>query len=132
MVKKRFNLKTIVPLFIAVIFISSVLVVFGTSSKAKDSAQVTVDLGAYAQQPYRDNIPIGENATALDALSGFSGISFELEDGSLRCIADYCNTNQSVWRAYRVENNMEYPIEERLENYDVSNGDSILFRYELR
>lgn len=126
---KKPSMKKLIPIFIALVFLGSVLAVFGQSSRASSTAEITVDLGAYASQPYTSELPINENETALQLLSTYTG-NLELDNGYLACVSEYCNTNNTQWKVYTLENGLEVPINQTLENYQVSPEEHLVFRYE--
>jgi hypothetical protein len=132
--KFGFNAKTIVPIFIAVIFVSSIFVVFGGGSSNSANARLVIDFG----QPnmyYDSTVMIGNDTTALRMLSANAN-EVTLENGSIKCVMDYCNTEKGNWKFYKVE---PTPIgfntivpEQTAEGYIVQKDDVILFRYEFK
>jgi len=78
---------------------------------------------------YKNVIAVGENTTALKALSSFA-YSVEVRNGSVYCVADYCNTKVSEWHTYKIEDGNEIQINGSIEDYVVSKGDTLLFKYE--
>jgi hypothetical protein len=132
--KIGFNAKTLVPIFIAVIFISSIFVVFERSPGNSASARLVVDFGQ-PNMSYDNTVMIGNDTTALRLLSAHAN-EVILENGSIKCIMDYCNTEKGIWKFYKIEPN---PLgfdtivpEQTAESYTVQKGDIILFRYEFR
>ena len=127
----KFNMKTIVPIFLALIFLGSVLAVFTYGGKAETGkAEIIVDFGQ-PNMVYKSVIDIAENTSAMRFLSSYA-TKIELENGQVDCIADYCNTNSSKWNFYVVESGGygEKTPAENPEEYIVQFGDSIRFRYE--
>jgi hypothetical protein len=125
--------KTILPLAVALIFLSSIFVVFssrGTSGKNK--VYITVDLGT-PDHVYNGLVNAGENATALGVLSSYAG-KVELKNGKINCVLNYCNSNHSVWKFYKVEEGaigpQETEINETPENVFITGGDRLVFRFE--
>ena len=130
---KLLSKKVGIPLILAAIFmLSSVVVLVNGSGMKKSIATIEVDLGQ--GQVYKNNIAISNGTTALAALSNMV-YSVKIENGNAYCIADYCNTNISSWHVYNVEKTKIGPVEKEinqsLESYNLSNGDFLVFRYEV-
>lgn len=127
-----FGMKKIVPIFIALLFIGSILVVFTTGNRESNEARLVVDFG----QPglsFDQQIRVIENSSALRMLS--SQVSqVEIENGKIKCIMDYCNTERGEWKVYKVINTpigfQEEELNQSVEDYIVKKGEIILFRYE--
>ena len=128
---KWLSKKTLIPVLLAAIFLGSVLAVFSSGGIQKNQATVIVDIGQ--DPPYRGNVPVYEETTALSALSGFA-YSVEMKQGEIDCIADYCNTNVSKWHFYKLENSAIGPVEteinQSIENYNIQKEEVLVFRYE--
>lgn len=131
--KIGFNAKTLVPIFIAVIFVSSIFVVFERGGSASDQARLVVDFG----QPglsFDRTVGVGNDTTALRMLSANAN-DVKLENGKIKCITDYCNTEKGIWKFYKVvPNPLGYDTatpEQTAESYIVQKGDIIMFRYEF-
>jgi len=126
----KFKLKMIVPLFIAVIFISSIFVVFSSGGLQAHKARLIVDFG----QPgllFDREVALGANTTAIQLLSNYAQ-SIELKDTQIYCIIDYCNTNLTKWYFSTVnEMGMEADPGISPDSYIVKDKDVILFRYEV-
>jgi len=129
----KFKMKMIVPLFIAVIFISSIFVVFGSGHGGSAKATLILDFG----QPdmyYTSKQDISDNTTALNLLSSYAP-QIKIESGAVKCIMDYCNTATGNWRFYNVYETELGPqltkpdIEP--EYYYLTPDETILFRYEF-
>ncbi len=131
LIMKWLSKKTLLPLLLAGIFLSSVLVVFSSGGLQKKQAVIIVDMGQ--GQVYQGKIQINEKTTALTALSSFA-YSVEIENGKVYCIANYCNTNVSVWKFYKLEQtslgSVEKEVNQSIENYKVEEGEILVFRYE--
>jgi hypothetical protein len=132
--KIGFNAKTIVPIFIAVIFLSSIFVVFERGGSTSATARLVVDFGQ-PNMSYDNTVTIGNDTTALRLLSAHAN-AVTLENGSIKCIMDYCKTEKGGWKFYKVEPN---PLgfstivpPQTAESYIVQKGDIILFRYEFK
>jgi len=126
--------KSVLPIIIGVIFLSSILVVVVTGGGlAKNQAVVIVDLGD--GKIYKGKLPIHENQTALKLLSNFA-YSVEIENGKIKCVINYCNTNNSVWKFYKVEETQlgqtEVEVNQSVDKYIVSPNEVLIFRYESR
>lgn len=124
----------VIPLFIAVIFLSSVLVVFTTSGVESNEARILIDFGQPGMN-YDNTLRVGENVTALRVLSSYVS-EVKAEEGNVVCVNDYCNTERGEWKFYKVESGElgfeETEIEESAENYVLQKEDVILFRYEYK
>ncbi len=128
----KLSKKAILSLLLAGIFLSSVLVVFSGKSIKKEYATIIVDMGN--NKVYKGEIPIVENTSALQALSQFA-YSVDIKNGSIYCIADYCNNNISEWKFYKAEVSdvgySEKEINQSVESYIISNGETLIFKYEI-
>lgn len=129
----KFNLKLILPLFIALIFISSIFVVFSSGGIKMNKARLIVDFG----QPgmlFDKEIALASNTTAVRLLSA-NAQRIELKDKQIYCIVDYCNTNVTKWYFYTVKDTGLGPQETYPgvppDDYIVQNNDIILFRYQM-
>lgn len=122
----KLSKKTIFSLLIAAIFLSSILVVLATNKRSAGEATIIVDLGFGKR--YSNKIPIVGNLSALSAVSSMA-YSIEIKNGTIYCIADYCNTNSSHWEVYKLENGFKIPINESLEKYQLKSGETIIFEY---
>ena len=121
--------KKLVPIFLALVFLGSVLAVFTTGgTKETNEAEIVVDFGT-PNQYYRSELKLVENSTALRLLSSYA-TRVQVDSGNVKCIADYCNTKNSQWNFYVLENGAEVLSEESVENYIVKDGELIIFRYE--
>lgn len=128
----RINTQLFVTLFIIAVFGTSIFVVFSTSGTESTSARMIINFG----QPgmvYDNNVPIGSDTTALKMIS-MNVNEIKVANGEINCINQYCNTEQGHWKFYKV---IEGPLglseevpEQGVEDYIVSEGDIILFRYE--
>ncbi len=123
----KLNKQTWISLLLVAIFLSSTLVVFSGKHTSKQEVTIMVDMGN--GKVYKNTIAVGENTTALSALSSFA-YSVDIKNGSIYCIADYCNTKVSEWKAYKIEDGNEIQITTPLEDYIVAKGDTLLFKYE--
>ncbi|MCD6576222.1 MAG: hypothetical protein J7K73_03620 [Nanoarchaeota archaeon] len=123
----KLSKKAIVSLVIVAIFLSSTLVVFSGKKSSSQDVTIVVDMGN--GKIYKNIIGVGENTTALMALSSFA-YSVDIQNGSIYCIADYCNTDISEWHAYSIKNGALQEINKSIENYIVSNGETLMFKYE--
>jgi hypothetical protein len=126
-------MKMVVPLFIAIIFVSSIFVVFGSGSKGNAKATLIIDFG----QPdmyYTSKQDIGDNTTALNLLAGYAP-QIKIESGVVKCIMDYCNTATGNWSFYKVYETELGPqvIKPDIEPeyYYLTPDETILFRYEF-
>jgi len=128
----KLSKKAIISLLLAGIFLSSVLVVFSGKHIKKEYATIIVDMGN--NKVYKGEIPVVENTSALKALSQFA-YSVDIQNGSIYCIADYCNNNISEWKFYKAERidgrYNEEEINQSVENYLISNGETLIFKYEV-
>ena len=122
----KLNKKTIFSLLIAVIFLSSILVVMMTNKSSKGEAIIIIDLGFGKR--YSNHIPLTEGMTALNAISSMA-YSVDIQNGTIDCIANYCNTNSSHWEVYEIENGFKLPLNDSLEKHELKNGETIMFEY---
>lgn len=133
---KRLSQKTITIIICivcaAIFLISSIPLASYVGEKSKKPAYIIVDMGN--GQVYKGTIPLTENKTALYALSGFA-YSVEIENGTVKCIANFCNTNSSAWKFYTTETSALGPVEKEvnknIETYQLSEGETFVFRYTL-
>lgn len=123
----KLSKKAIVSLVIVAIFLSSTLVVFSGKKSTHQDVTIIVDMGN--GRIYKNTIGVGENTTALMALSSFA-YSVDIQNGSVYCIADYCNTDISKWHTYSIKGETPQEINESIEDYVVSNGETLMFKYE--
>jgi hypothetical protein len=123
----KLNKKTIFSVTIAIIFLSSILVVLVTN-KGNGSGDATIIIDMGNAGIYKNKIPITENTSALKALSSVA-YSIKVSNGTIECVADYCNTNVSHWEVYKLEGGLTIPINESLEKYNLEKGDTIVFKY---
>ena len=126
----RLNWKQIIPLVLAGLFMISIFAVFIGGEKKGGQVNIVVDMGQ--GNVYRGRISISENSTALNVLSNFAH-SVKISEGRVSCIANFCNTNSSHWIFYTVEETalgpVEKEVEESIENYVLSPGETVVFRY---
>ncbi|MDD5182275.1 MAG: DUF4430 domain-containing protein [Candidatus Nanoarchaeia archaeon] len=120
----KLKMKSIVPLFLALVFFVSIFGVFTQSGSTKGKAQIVISFGLPDMTEQKE-FSIAGNVTALELLSSYASY-VEADHGDVRCIADYCSTNRSEWKFY-VNNNIP---EESAEKYVVKDGDLMTFRYE--
>jgi len=126
----RLSWKQIIPLVLAGLFMISIFAVFIGGERKSSQANIVVDMGQ--GNVYRGRISISENSTALNVLSNFA-YSVKISEGKISCIANFCNTNSSTWVFYTVEETalgpVEKEVEESIENYVLSPGETVVFRY---
>ena len=128
----KFKWKMILPLFVAAIFISSVLVVFATGNfgGSQNTVYVTVDFNI-PNERYTGKIVINENSTVLDVIASYVPV-VEFEQGRVKCIVDYCNSNHSEWKMYKLDQTGVADVEIEIESIDdpVVADEKLVFRYE--
>jgi hypothetical protein len=128
----QFKLKMIIPVFIMVIFISSIFVVFSSGGVTTHTARLIVDFG----QPsmfYDQEVALASNTSASRLLSAHAQ-SVELSNKQVTCIIDYCNTNATKWYFHTVKNDPIFGQQEvnsgiAPDDYIVQESDIIIFRY---
>ena len=129
----KFKLKMIAPFGIAVIFISSIFVVFSSGGLQTQKATLIVDF-SQPDMLFRQDSALGPNTTAVKLLSIYSP-SLELKNKQMYCIIDYCNTNVTKWYFYVVADSGLGPQEVdpgiSPDDYIVKNGDIVIFRYQI-
>lgn len=122
----KLSFKTMIPVFLALIFLGSIFAVFSHSSGSSKlgNAELIVNFGLPTMIEGKE-ITVTQNLSALRFLSSYA-VHVEVDSGDVKCISNYCNTDTSAWIFY-VNNVLS---DENAENYIVKRGDQILFRYE--
>jgi hypothetical protein len=120
----KLKMKSIVPLFLALVFFVSIFGVFTHTGSNNGKASIVISFGLPDMVDQKE-FTIAGNVTALELLSSYASY-VEANNGEVRCIADYCNTNRSEWKFY-VNNDVP---EESAEKYVVKDGDLMMFKYE--
>jgi len=116
-----------VPIFMALIFVSSIFVVFTPSKGSEGEATIIVDLGFGKE--YEGKMAVSEDTSLLLLLSHYTN-SIEIENGSLKCVMDYCNNVNYAWKIYKIENETMVYFTGDLEDTKVKSGEAYKFVYE--
>jgi hypothetical protein len=132
----KLTIKSVIPLFLALIFVGSIFVVFtGKGGQTTGTAQITVDYSILYGTKQKD-VQLWGNATAFDLLNGYA--NFRAESGQVRCITyppkaelksisnELCGNNKTSWKFYVND----VVSTENAEHYVVQNGDKIKFSYQ--
>lgn len=119
-------------MMVALFGISAFFILFTGFGFERSRATVIIDLGE--DGIFREDVPIREGeTTALSAISNIA-YSVEISGGEIECIARFCNSRTRKWNFYVLEETIvghtETDIDERIEDYKLSKGETILFRYE--
>ena len=128
----KFKWKMVLPLFVAAIFISSVLVVFSTGNfgEKQSFAYITIDFNT-PNEVYNGKVPITEESTVLNIIASYAP-TVEFEQGRVKCIVDFCNNNYSEWKMYKVDQDGVVDVEIEIESVNnlVNADEKFVFRYE--
>lgn len=126
------SLNRMLQILMVVLFgLSAFFIVFTGFGFERNRATLIIDLGE--DGIFREEVPITEGkTTALNAISNIA-YSVSISQGNVECIAHFCNTPHREWKFYRIEETVAGPIEievdEKIEDYTLSKGETILFRY---
>lgn len=107
-------------MFLGLIMLSSMMT--GFMYKPASSMKATVVVAFNNYEVYTVPATIDDNTTMLQAISGY--YYTRLDNGSLYCIRDSCNNNESKWLAFD-----EYGVSVKPENYILKNNEKTYLIY---
>lgn len=132
----KLTVKSIIPLFLALIFVGSIFVVFTRGGgKAIGTSEIIVDYSVLYGTKQK-TMQLWGNTTAFDLLNEYA--NFRAESGQVTCItyppkaelkstsSELCENNRTEWKFYV---NGAVSTEDP-EHYIIQNNDKIRFSYQ--
>ena len=128
--KTRILVKKIMPIFLGIFMLSSILVVLPTAPSTQKTMTLEIDFGKNSQgqeQIFTKQVLVNDKPV-FEILAGFYSVTpQETSDGlRIKSIGGLSEGDGMVWRVYANGK----LITSQVESYTPENGDVITFRYE--